>query len=67
MLEAGDAKGAEAVYRKDLERNPNNGWALFGLWQSLLAQGKKQPAATAEKQFRKSWTEADFELKRSAF
>ena len=47
--------------------HPNNGWALFGLWQSLLAQGKKGPAAATEKQFKKAWTDADFELKRSAF
>ena len=29
-----------AVYREDLLRFPSNGWALFGLVQSLKAQGK---------------------------
>jgi tetratricopeptide (TPR) repeat protein len=67
MLEAGDAKGAEAVYRADLKKNANNGWALFGVWKALEAQGKKGPAAAAEKQFKKAWAAADFELKRTAF
>ena len=32
---------AEAVYRKDLEAYPHNGWSMFELAQSLDAQGKK--------------------------
>src|SRR5262249_890998 len=39
LLQAGRAREAEEVYREDLERNPNNGWSLFGLAQSLRAQG----------------------------
>ena len=40
LLDAGKAPEAEAVYRDDLKRNPNNGWALFGLTQALKAQKK---------------------------
>ncbi|MDQ2871097.1 MAG: hypothetical protein M3S32_10160, partial [Acidobacteriota bacterium] len=31
LLARGDAGRAERVYREDLRRNPENGWALFGL------------------------------------
>lgn len=31
---------AEEVYREDLERNRNNGWAMLGLQQSIIAQKK---------------------------
>ena len=48
LLEAGDAEEAERVYRRDMETNRNDGWALFGLWQSLQAQDK---AAEADEVF----------------
>lgn len=38
---------AEAVYRGDLAQRPNNGWALFGLHQSLSAQKDKKKRAEA--------------------
>ena len=40
MLAAGDAVGAEAVYRRDLELYRRNGWAMFGLIQSLKARAR---------------------------
>lgn len=67
LLEAGRAEEAEAVYRADLERHPNNGWGSFGLWKSLEAQKKAKAAKVAEKQFRAAWQDADVELSRSAF
>jgi hypothetical protein len=42
LLIAGDAVEAEKVFRKDLEDNPRNGRSLFGLAESLKAQGKAQ-------------------------
>jgi len=35
LLDAKRPAEAEAVYREDLKRNPNNGWALHGLAQAL--------------------------------
>jgi hypothetical protein len=35
---------AEVVYWEDLPRNPENGWALFGLTKSLRAPSKKDQA-----------------------
>lgn len=67
LLELGRAKQAEAVYRADLERNPENGWALFGVWKALQAQTKGKAAAQAEARFRQAWRDADLELTRSAF
>lgn len=67
LLDAGRAREAEAVYRADLARHPNNGWALFGLWRSLLAQKKKAAARKVERDYRDAWTVADFELNRTAF
>jgi tetratricopeptide (TPR) repeat protein len=65
LLAAGRASAAEAVYREDLRRNPNNGWSLFGLSQALKAQKKIKEAAAAEKEFRAAWPRADIQLTRS--
>jgi tetratricopeptide (TPR) repeat protein len=62
LLAAKRAAQAEKVYRADLERNPENGWALFGLAQSLKAQGRKKEAADIEERQRKAWQHADVEL-----
>lgn len=52
---------AERVYREDLSRLPENGWSLFGLAQSLRAQGKPE-AGSVEKRFRVVWAKADLEI-----
>ena len=62
LLEAGRPTEAERVYREDLDRVPENGWSLFGLRQSLLAQGKSEEAAAVEKRFNRAWRHADVEL-----
>jgi tetratricopeptide (TPR) repeat protein len=67
LLEAGRAAEAEAVYRADLEQYPNNGWSLFGLAQSLEAQGKSEEAAEVQHQFEMAWQYADMTLTASRF
>ena len=62
LLQAGRAAEAEAVYREDLRRNPENGWSLFGLAQSLRAQGKSADAASVDQRFRRAWARADVAL-----
>jgi hypothetical protein len=52
---------AEQVYRDDLARLPENGWSLFGLTQSLRAQGKPE-ADAIEKRFHVVWARADIEI-----
>ncbi|MEP6688445.1 MAG: hypothetical protein ABJC36_08870 [Gemmatimonadales bacterium] len=56
---AGRPKQAEAAYREDLVRYPNNGWSLHGLAQSLKAQGRTKEAEAADAKFRKAWARAD--------
>jgi len=67
LLAAGRAAEAEAVYWQDLSRNRENGWALFGLMQSLRAEGKEEQAVSAEGRFRKAWSRADVTLSASRF
>jgi tetratricopeptide (TPR) repeat protein len=56
---------AEAVYRKDLEIYPDNGWALVGLEQSLAAQGRTADAQAAKQNFLQVWSGADIEIEGS--
>jgi tetratricopeptide (TPR) repeat protein len=67
LLQGGRPAEAELVYREDLKRNPGNGWSLFGLAQSLKAQGKTAEAARVEESFRTAWARADVTLTASRF
>ena len=67
LLQAARAAEAEAVYREDLRRNPENGWSLFGLAQSLRAQGKSDEAGAVDERFRLAWARADVALTSSRF
>lgn len=65
LLAAGDAAGAEDVYRQDLDMYPRNGWAMYGLMQALEAQGKD--VSETQARFDVVWSEADVELTASRF
>jgi len=67
LLVAGKPAEAARVYRDDLARNPANGWALFGLYQALKAQGRKAEARAAHCRFVAAWAHADTTLEMSAF
>ena len=67
LLQAGRPKEAEAVYREDLAINPENGWSLYGLEQSLRAQKKTAAADAAHARFEKAWARADVTLTSSRF
>ncbi len=58
---------AERAYREDLARFPENGWSLFGLAQSLGAQGKRVEAAEVRQRFARAWRVADVKLSASRF
>jgi hypothetical protein len=51
MMAIDDAQGAEAAFRRDLEFYPRNGWSMFGLIQSLRAQGKNKQTAEVHVHF----------------
>lgn len=71
LLQFGQAAEAEEVYRRDLaeleggavvpNRNPLNGWSLFGLAQALEAQGK--PAGEVRRRFEEAWRHADRDVR----
>jgi hypothetical protein len=65
LLAAGRA--AEAAYREDLKQNRENGWSLFGLAQSLRAQGKTAEADQVQARFTQAWARADVTLTASRF
>jgi len=65
LLSADRAVEAESVYRKELEWSQQNGWASFGLYQALAAQGRDQEALIAKRQFESYWRNADVTLERS--
>jgi len=65
LLEANRAEEAELVYRQDLSWNKNNGWALYGLWQSLTAQGKSAEAQKTLLKYKEAWKQSDIALSRS--
>jgi tetratricopeptide (TPR) repeat protein len=67
LLKAGRSAEAEAVYREDLKRFPENGWSLFGLAAALRAQGKSAEAAEVDKRFVAAWSAADIKLTASRF
>ena len=67
LLDAGRFAEAEAIYWQDLSRNRENGWSLFGLMESLHAQGKVAHAVMIEKRFQKAWDRADVTLAGSRF
>jgi tetratricopeptide (TPR) repeat protein len=67
LLLAGRAPEAESEYRTDLKWYPENGWALFGLLQSLKAQRKGAEADEISGRFEKAWAHADVTLAASRF
>ena len=67
LLEGGHPARAEQVYREDLTTYPENGWSLFGLRESLLAQGKTQQAEDVRQRFEQAWRYADVTLASSRF
>jgi len=62
LLHAKRYTEAEQVYRDDLTRVPENGWALFGLARSLEMQHKNEQAAAVEARFQKIWSKADMQI-----
>jgi tetratricopeptide (TPR) repeat protein len=65
LLGTGNYTEAEKVYREDLITWPQNGYALNGLSESLLAQGKASEAQQTKEQFDQAWNLADSPLKGS--
>lgn len=67
LLAAGRPAEAEVVYWEDLRRNPENGYALFGLKESLEAQGRIGEALEIAERFENAWADADHQLTSSRY
>jgi len=53
---------AEAVFRADLAKNPNNPRSLFGLAEALKGAGRTKDANKVMAEFNKAWAKADTKL-----
>jgi len=59
LLAVGRARDAEAAFRADLRKFPENGWSLSGLHASLERQGRGAEAAAVKTRFDAAWRGAD--------
>ncbi len=50
---------AEDLFMQDLQQYPKNGWALYGLAESMRQLGKTQQADEIEKEYQEAWKYSD--------
>jgi Flp pilus assembly protein TadD len=62
LLRNGKANEAEAVFRRDLEINPRNGRSLYGLLESLKAQGNSAGAEFVQREYEEAWRKGAVKL-----
>jgi len=62
FIKAGRYDDAIKIFQKDLLNNKENGWALFGCWQALMAKKKNAEAEKILLRFRKAFDKADVKL-----
>lgn len=62
-----DYATAEQVFRDELKKYPHNGRGLYGLKESLKAQGKNDEAVIFEAEFNEAWKGADVNLDFNVF
>jgi tetratricopeptide (TPR) repeat protein len=62
LLEADRPAMAEQAYREDLKINPENGWSLQGLADSIARQGRTAEAADVRARLERAWKHADVVL-----
>ena len=62
LLELGRAKEAEAAFRGDMKKFPDNGWSLSGLQASLERQGRATEAAAVKARLEQQWRMSDIQV-----
>ena len=67
LLQSGYAQEAQKVYEEDLGKNRENGWSLFGLYQSHLIQSNTKESLAIRQRFNQAWKEADIAITASRF
>jgi hypothetical protein len=58
LLRSGNHTEAERVFRDALATHPRDGRLLYGLWQTLLMQGRGSEAVLVAQQFERAWADA---------
>ena len=61
-LKAEQFSEAQKIFQKDLMNNNENGWALFGLYQSLKSQKKNVESKKLMARFKKAFARSDSKL-----
>lgn len=67
LLKAGKYGRAEFIFGEDLRINPNNGWALTGLYQAHVKQNHKAAADKTLAALTKAFAEKDADIKSSVY
>lgn len=67
LLEQERFEEAESVFRADLKRHPENGWALLGLAECMRARGAEAQARDVDARIAKVWEKADVPLTVSCY
>jgi len=67
LTDQGRYEEALEVYARNLERYPENGWALFGMAECYGALGREREAADARARFERAWARADTAIPGSCF
>lgn len=62
QIAAGEYAAAEATYQRDLEIMVENGWALRGLAEALVLQGKTEEAKKVKTRFDAAWKHAEIDI-----
>lgn len=62
LIKSGKYSDAEKVYREDLQTWRKNGWALAGLYQTLIKQNKTEEALAVKAAFDEAWQNADVKI-----
>lgn len=67
LTEQGHYEEASDVYRADLKRYPENGWALHGLAECTRKLGREAEARALDRRFEKAFAKADITIPGSCF
>lgn len=67
LMSDGQYAEAERLYREDLEHNRENGWALTGLRNAMLEQGRLDEAKAIEPRLARAFSQCDVNVTSSCF
>ena len=67
LTDQGRYEEALVVYHENLERYPENGWALYGIAECLAGLGREDEAADVRERFERAWERADTSIPGSCF